>query len=122
MKTSKALPKVSIVMPTYNRAAFILESIASIQRQTYSHWELIIVDDGSEDETEILVNGLQDSRIHFYKAGRIGVIIRLRCLGMEKVSGELIAFMDSDDLWAPQKLEKQVQAFENFCDAGFSLT
>ena len=68
---ARLLPKISIVMPTYNRAQLIGETVKSIQRQTYSNWELIIVDDGSDDNTEEIISGINDNRIQFYKAGRI---------------------------------------------------
>jgi glycosyltransferase involved in cell wall biosynthesis len=115
-------PKISIIMPTYNRAAYIIETIESITGQTYSNWELIIVDDGSEDNTEEIVMRLKDERIQFYKAGKIGIGIKLKNIGIERASGELIAFIDSDDLWAPLKLEKQVAALQQYPDAVFSLT
>ncbi len=131
------IPKVSIIMPTYNRAEYIIETIVSIRNQTYSRWELIIVDDGSDDNTEELISQIKDERIQFYKAGRIGVNGRIKNIGLEKrigvngrikniglekVSGELIAFIDSDDLWADTKLEKQVAALQQYPEAGFSLT
>jgi glycosyltransferase involved in cell wall biosynthesis len=114
--------KVSIIMPTYNRAEYIIETIESIRNQTYSNWELIIVDDGSDDNTEELILQIEDERIRFYKAGRIGVNGRIKNIGLEKASGELVAFIDSDDLWAPTKLEKQVTALQQYPEAGFSLT
>src|SRR6059058_3320007 len=100
--------KISIIMPTYNRAAYIGETIRSILTQTYQNWELIIIDDGSEDNTEDLVKRIGDERINFYKAGRIAVNGKIKNMGLEKAKGELIAFIDSDDLWAETKLEKQV--------------
>jgi len=103
-------PKISIVMPTYNRASVIGETIQSIMNQTYGNWELIIVDDGSDDDTEKVVSRFNDQRIQFYKACRIGVNGKIKNIGLEKAHGELIAFMDSDDLWAETKLEKQVAA------------
>jgi glycosyltransferase involved in cell wall biosynthesis len=109
-------------MPTYNRAEYIIETIESIRNQTYSNWELIIVDDGSDDNTEELISQIKDERIQFYKAGRIGVNGRIKNIGLEKVSGELIAFIDSDDLWAATKLEKQVAALQQYSETGFSLT
>ena len=109
-------------MPTYNRAEYIIETIESILNQTYSNWELIIVDDGSDDNTEELISQIKDERIQFYKAGRIGVNGRIKNIGLEKVFGELIAFIDSDDLWAATKLEKQVAALHQYPQAGFSLT
>jgi glycosyltransferase involved in cell wall biosynthesis len=115
-------PKISIIMPTYNRAGLIQETIESIRNQTYSNWELIIVDDGSEDNTEEIIKQLKDERIQFYKAGRTGIGGRIKNIGLEMAKGELIAFIDSDDLWAATKLEKQVDALKQYPEAGFSLT
>ena len=116
------LPLVSIIMPTYNRAELIGATIRSIREQTYSNWELIIVDDGSTDTTEDVITDLNDSRIHFIKAGRIGIGGKIKNIGLRKANGELIAFNDSDDLWDITKLEKQVTALQEFPDAGFCLT
>ena len=115
-------PKVSIIMPTYNRANLIIETIESIRDQTYKNWELIIVDDGSDDNTEALITERKDDRVRFYKAGRIGINGKIKNIGLTKASGELIAFMDSDDLWDPAKIEKQVAALQEYPEAGFSLT
>lgn len=109
-------------MPTYNRAAYIGESVESILSQTYSNWELIIVDDASEDNTEEIISQINDNRIKYHKTPKTGVGIRLRNIGIEKTEGELIAFIDSDDLWAPTKLEKQVTALHDHPDAAFSVT
>jgi len=114
--------KVSIIMCTYNRVAYTVETVESIRNQTYMNWELIVIDDGSEDNTEQMIEETGDSRIKFYKAGRIGVAGKVKNIGLEKASGELIAFIDSDDLWAPSKLEKQVIALQQYPEAGFSLT
>jgi glycosyltransferase involved in cell wall biosynthesis len=122
MLNANTSPKVSIIMPTYNRAKYIIETIESIRNQTYSFWELIIVDDGSDDNSEELISQIKDERIQFYKAGRIGINGRIKNIGLEKVSGELIAFIDSDDLWTATKLEKQVAALQQYPEAGFSLT
>lgn len=116
------LPKVSIIIPTWNRAAFIMEAVESVINQTYQNWELIIVDDGSTDNTEELISQIKDSRVQFYKAGKIGIGIRLKNIGIERSDGDLIAFLDSDDLWPPSKLEKQVAVFNDYPEAGFSIT
>ena len=115
-------PKVSIIMPTYNRANYIGETIESVRNQTYDNWELIIVDDGSEDNTGEIISRVKDERIRFYKAGRIAINGKIKNIGIEKANGELIAFIDSDDLWAETKLEKQVAALQEYPEAGFSLT
>lgn len=122
MNTGDTYPKVSVIMTTFNRAAYILESVQSVQEQSYPNWELIIVDDGSEDNTEELIAGLNDKRIVFHKAGKIGLGIKLKSIGIERSAGELIAFIDSDDLWVQDKLEKQVAAMRAFPGAGFSIT
>src|SRR5262245_55318681 len=115
-------PLVSIILPTYNRAGLIMETIESIYKQTYHNWELIIVDDGSTDNTEELVTSLNDPRIRFIKAGRIGIGGKIKNTGIRNANGDLLAFIDSDDLWAENKLEKQVQIMKQFPDAGFCLS
>ena len=122
MPASNGSLKISIIMPAYNRAGYIAESIESVQKQTYQNWELIIIDDVSDDDTENVVAQIKDERIRFFKAGRIGVGGRVKNIGIEKSTGELIAFIDSDDLWAATKLEKQVTALQQYPGAGFSLT
>lgn len=109
-------------MPTYNRAHLIGETVDSILNQTFTNWELIIVDDGSDDHTEAVIQQFKDERIQFYKAGRIGIGGKIKNIGLEKAKGELIAFIDSDDLWAATKLEKQVAALQEYPGAGFCLT
>ena len=115
-------PKISIILPTFNRANYISETIGSIRGQTYSNWELIIIDDGSEDNTEYLVKQVNDERISFFKAGRIGIGGTIKNIGLRIADGELIAFIDSDDLWDKNKLEKQVDALSRYPEAGFCLT
>lgn len=122
MHSLNPFPKVSIILPTYNRAGLIMETIDSILRQSWQNWELIIIDDGSDDNTEEIISRLHDARIKFHKAGRIGIGGKIKNIGLESVSGELIAFIDSDDLWAPQKIEKQVKALQQYPVAGFCLT
>lgn len=108
-------------MPTYNRANLILETICSIQKQTYSNWELIIVDDGSTDETSEIVGNIDDERIHYYRQPHLGME-KARNFGLEKARGEFIGFMDSDDLWANNKLQRQLSVFEEHPDINFCLT
>lgn len=122
MFNAESLPKLSIIIPTYNRAGYLLHSIESIRKQTYKNWELIIVDDGSEDNTEELVNSLADDRIRFVKIKHSGIGGVVKNVGIHKSSGELLAFLDSDDLWAADKIEKQVMALQQNPGAGFCLT
>ena len=122
MTNASAYPKVSIIMTTYNRAGYIHETIESIRRQTYGNWELIIVDDGSEDDTEQVVSRFNDERINFLKVGRVGINGKVKNIGLKQAKGDFFAFIDSDDLWSDTKLEKQVKALQEFGDAGFSFT
>ena len=122
MNAENKYPLVSIIMPTYNREALIGETIDSILRQTFHDWELLIIDDGSEDKTGELVNRLVDPRIIFYKAGRHGIGGRIKNIGLQMAKGAFIAFADSDDPWQETKLQKQLDAIKDFPDAGFCLT
>lgn len=115
-------PLVSVIISTYNGAKHITETIDSVRNQTYANWEMIIVDDGSDDNTCDIVNGIPDQRIRLHKAGRVGVNGRIKNIALSKLSGQLIAFLDHDDLWATTKLEKQVAALQQYPEAGFCLT
>jgi GT2 family glycosyltransferase len=96
------MPLISIVMPTYNRADTIQRAIASIRAQSWSDWELIVVDDGSTDDTALRLAGL-DPRIRLLRQENQGVTAA-RNTGLAVVKGELIAFLDSDDEWLPHHL------------------
>ena len=122
MNNTGALPTVSIIMATYNRAQLTVETVSNILQQTYTNWELIIIDDGSEDNTRELISAFTDGRIKFHEAGRIGIGGKIKNIGLEKATGSLIAFIDSDDLWASVKLERQVAALQQYPNAGFCLT
>lgn len=104
---------VSIIMPSWNTATYIAESIQSVLNQTYKHWELIIVDDCSSDNTAEVVSRFQDERIKFLvNEHNLGAALT-RNRAMREARGEWIAFLDSDDLWHPQKLEKQLQFMQD---------
>jgi len=103
---------VSVIVPTYNRADLISETIESILNQTYKNFELIIVDDGSTDNTEKVIRKFKDNRIKYIKTDYSGVPARPRNIGIKKAKGEYIAFLDSDDMWLPEKLEKQIKVFQ----------
>lgn len=101
---------VSIIMPSYNTGRWIAKSIESVLAQTYEDWELLIVDDCSNDDTDEVVRPyLGDGRVKYFKneANSGAAISRNRAL--REAKGEYIAFLDSDDLWAPSKLEKQLK-------------
>lgn len=102
---------ISVVMPTYNASKFVGEAVESILNQTYKEFELIIVDDGSTDNTVEIVNryAQQDNRIRFFKAEHGGAS-RARNIAIEAVKYPWIAIMDADDIALPQRLEKQINA------------
>lgn len=102
---------VSIIMPCFNASSFIQETIQTVQLQTYTHWELIIIDDYSTDDSIILIEEQQqkDSRIQLITLPENKGTGVSRNLGIEKARGEFIAFLDADDVWKPKKLEKQLQ-------------
>ena len=103
---------VSIIMPTYNCGRFIRESINSVFSQTYRNWELLIVDDCSTDETESIVCTYNDPRIRYIRNEQnIGAALT-RNRALREAKGRYIAFLDSDDLWMPEKLEKQIAFME----------
>ena len=101
---------VSIITPTYNCGRFIGETIESVQQQTYTNWEMIIVDDCSTDETKSVVEKYlqQDKRIKYHCLAENSGAAVARTKAMELATGQYMAFLDSDDLWMPDKLEKQV--------------
>ncbi len=122
MAERKSFPTVSIIITTYNGSKCIGETISSVRNQTYQQWELLIIDDGSEDNTCEIIAEFKDERIQLFKAGRIGINGRIKNIGLKKTVGELIAFIDHDDLWHPLKLEKQITALQEYPEAGFCLT
>lgn len=113
---------VSIIMPSYNTAKYISETINSVLAQTYCNWELIIVDDCSTDNTdEIVAPFLADKRIKYIKNDKNSGAAVSRNRALREAEGRWIAFLDSDDLWLPEKLEKQI-AFMEKNGYGFSYT
>ncbi|SEN68517.1 Glycosyltransferase involved in cell wall bisynthesis [Flavobacterium sp. CF108] len=102
---------VSILTPTYNTEKFIRATIESVQNQTYQNWEMILVDDASTDETVKIISDFveKDNRIKLFKLTKNSGNGFARNVALEKASGKYIAFLDADDLWFPNKLEKQLQ-------------
>lgn len=104
---------ISIIMPSYNTANYIEASIESVRHQTYENWELIIVDDCSTDDTDEVVRPfLSDRRIRYLKNEQNSGAAISRNRALREAKGKWIAFLDSDDLWLPEKLEKQVAFME----------
>ena len=100
---------VSIIMPSWNTEKFIAETIQSVLDQTYTNWELLIVDDCSSDRTDEVVASFKDDRIKYFHNERNSGAALTRNKAMWEARGEWIAFLDSDDLWMPEKLEHQLK-------------
>ena len=112
---------VSVIMPSYNTASYIEETVQSVLNQTYKNWELIIVDDCSTDETDDILSKFTDERIRIYKNENNSGAAVSRNKALRVARGRWIAFLDSDDLWSPSKLEKQI-AFMKTNGYSFSYT
>jgi glycosyltransferase involved in cell wall biosynthesis len=106
-------PKVSVVIPTYNRADKVIKTIDSVLAQTFTDREVIVVDDGSSDGTGKVLQGVYGDRIRYYFQTNQGVSAA-RNKGIAEARGEWIAFLDSDDLWEREKLDLQFKALERF--------
>ena len=111
-KENSGSPRVSVVIPTYNRADVLPRAIDSVLTQTFEAFELLVVDDGSTDRTETVVASLDDSRVRYvaHETNRGANVARNT--GIEHARGEYVAFLDSDDAWHPTKLEKQLGRLE----------
>ena len=104
---------VSVIIPAYNAERFIGETIRSVINQTYSVWELIIIIDGATDQTESIVQAFSKAHknITYFKKPNSGVS-QTRNVGLEKAQGEYLAFLDADDVWLPDNLEKKINALK----------
>ena len=111
---------VSVIIPTYNRSDFCKKAVDSVLSQSYRNIEVIVVDDGSSDNTREVISGLDD-RVRYIWQKNAGVVAA-RNHGMELARGEFIAFLDSDDTWLPWKLEAQLEVLEYFPTAGMVWT
>ena len=102
---------VSVIIPSYNREKTIVEAIQSVLNQTYTDLEVIIVDDGSSDNTRVVIQSIHDSRVKYFYQENAGACIA-RNNGIQFAKGEYIAFHDSDDIWRKDKLEKQMRVLQ----------
>lgn len=105
-------PLVSVVIPTYNRARLLRRALDSVFAQSYPHYEVLVVDDASTDDTAEMIAGYEDPRLRYLVQPENGGVGAARNRGMRESSGSLIAFLDSDDEWMPEKLARQVALFE----------
>lgn len=110
---------VSIIMPSFNTAKYISDSIKSIQAQTYSNWELIIVDDCSTDDSLNVIHSLVEPRIRLFQNEKNSGAAISRNYALREAKGKWIAFLDSDDIWVPEKIEKQIRFM---CDNNYAFT
>ena len=105
--------KVSVIIPTYNRANLVEKAIKSVLNQTYQDFEIIVVDDASTDNTEEVIKNFSNKRIKYIKCKKNKGDSFARNTGIKIAKGEYIAFLDSDDEWLREKLEKQIKVLDN---------
>ena len=111
-------PKVSVILANYNEEKYIAEAIESVINQTYTNWELIIVDDASTDRSQEIINRYRDTRIKTEFCKKNQHVAYASNLGIDMATGEYIAKIDSDDIWEPEKLEKQISFMEEHTEYG----
>ena len=114
---------VSIIMPSYNNRLYIADAVRSVMQQTYSNWELLITDDASIDDSVQIINSFvsQDKRIRLFKLEKNSGVSAARNYSIQQAKGRYIAFLDSDDCWHSEKLEKQL-AFMQHYQYAFTFT
>ncbi len=115
------MAKVSIVIPTYNCLDYLPKAIGSVLQQTYQDIELIIIDDNSNDGTSTYLASIDDDRIITLSTLGVGAP-QARNLGIEKATGEFIAFLDADDFWFPEKIERQLEFHQRYPEMAMSFT
>ena len=120
-------PLISIITPSYNASLFIEHTITSVRKQTYQHWEMIIVDDCSTDNTPDILERFEnkDERIHVIYLNQNGGAAFARNIALQQAKGRFVAFLDSDDCWKPEKLQKQLSFMQTnhyaFTFTGYEL-
>ena len=112
MSSIQKEPVVSIVIPTYNQACFLDKALESVFAQSFPFWEIIIVNNYSTDNTIEIINNYSDPRVHLINIHNNGIIAASRNKGIFHAKGKWIAFLDSDDTWYPEKLERCLQEIE----------
>lgn len=117
IKTEMNLPVISVVIPTYNHASLLKNAIDSVLNQSFQEWEAIIVNNYSEDNTVEIIASYKDKRIRLVNFRNNGIIAASRNQGIKLSTGKFIAFLDSDDIWYPEKLDRCLRILESGCDA-----
>lgn len=115
------MPAISVIVPAYNAERTILKTIESVQKQTFSDFELIVINDGSTDQTLELIGNLKDPRIKTFSYSN-GGLPTARNRGMSHATGDFITFLDADDLWTPDKLQLQLAALQQHPEAGVAYS
>ncbi len=115
------MPAVSVVIPAHNAASTIRDTLASLSAQSFRDFEAIVIDDGSADDTARVAEDCDDERIRVISVENGGVATA-RNVGIEAAAGELLAFLDADDLWLPAKLERQLERLHADASAGMCVT
>lgn len=119
--SSPNLPEVSVVIPTYNDAVFLEKALSSLVKQTFQNWEALVIDNESFDNTAAVIKSFCDKRIKSYSIQNSGIIGASRNLGINKAKAKYVAFLDSDDVWFPTKLEicvkKLNEGYDLLCHA-----
>ena len=114
-------PLVSVIVPAFNAASTVLETLDSIRRQTMEDFEIIVIDDGSTDDTLARLHTFDDPRVRIFSYPNAG-LATARNRGLERARGEFVSFIDSDDMWTPDKLELQVKALRLNPEAAFAYS
>ncbi|MBD2730343.1 glycosyltransferase [Nostoc sp. FACHB-892] len=115
------MPKISVIIPAYNAEKTIKETIESVQQQTFTDFELIVINDGSQDKTLEILHTIKDERLQIFSYEN-GGLPEARNRGIKRASGEFVSFLDADDLWTPDKLELQLVALQQNPDAGVAYS
>jgi glycosyltransferase involved in cell wall biosynthesis len=115
------MPLISVIVPARNAEATIRDTIASVLRQTFEDFELIVIDDGSTDGTRAVIDRIADDRLRYVSFENAG-LAAARNRGIERSNGAFISFIDADDLWTPDKLESQVQVLRSRPAAGLAYS
>src|SRR3989304_3625158 len=97
-------PLISVILPTYNRSTLLGEAVESVRRQSYRHWELVVIDDGSFDDTPTTLAKVEDDRLRILRLDHTDNPARVRNAGLAEARGRFVAFLDDDDLWDHSKL------------------
>jgi len=116
------MPLVSVVIPTRNRSDILLRAIKSVEKQTFTNWEIIVIDDNSTDQTESIMSVMKSEQINYIRLNKKSGGAIARNVGIENSKGNFIAFLDDDDEWMPEKLQKQIDFITNDKQLGICYT